>query len=183
MADLPRVAGADFVVGGRRYGLFAHDFRQVPIDALIALWIERGLAQGFVSAATSHSPALLVLSQPDFTGAVRQALRDLHEPELLARNPLQRARLLCDRVDRDRPDPTALAALLREAIATLRRHPRDGKRFLAVERTYLNPAPTQEIAAELLGLPFSTYRRHLTQGVERVIAWLWEREVHGPEQE
>ena len=29
-ADLPRAAGADFWVGGRRYGLFAHDFRQVP---------------------------------------------------------------------------------------------------------------------------------------------------------
>jgi hypothetical protein len=93
MADMPRVAGADCVVGGRRYGLFAHDFRQVPIDAVLALWIERGLAQSFVSAASSHSPAMLVLSQPDFTDAVRQALRDLHEPDLLARNPLQRARL------------------------------------------------------------------------------------------
>jgi hypothetical protein len=183
MADMPRATGADFVVGGRRYGLFAHDFRQVPIDAVVALWIERALAQGFVSAASSHAPAMLVLSQRDFTDAARQALRDLHEPELLARNALQRARLLCDRTESDKPDPAALAALLREAIDTLRRHPRDDKRFLAVERTYLNPAPTQEISAELLGLPFSTYRRHLTQGVERVIAWLWEREIHGPEHE
>ena len=34
-ADLPRAAGADFWVGGRRYGLFAHDFRQVAVDALL----------------------------------------------------------------------------------------------------------------------------------------------------
>jgi hypothetical protein len=34
-ADLPRAVGADFVVGGRRYGLFAHDFRQVPVDDLL----------------------------------------------------------------------------------------------------------------------------------------------------
>ena len=27
-ADQPRAEGADFSVGGRRYGLFAHDFRQ-----------------------------------------------------------------------------------------------------------------------------------------------------------
>ena len=182
MADMPRVAGADFVVGGRRYGLFAHDFRQVPIDAVVALWIERALAQSFVSATPMRSPAMLVLSQHDFTDAVRQALRDLHEPELLARNPLQRTRLLRDRTESDEPDSAALAALLREAIDTLRRHPRDDKRLLAVERTYLKPAPTQEIAAELLGLPFSTYRRHLTQGVERLVAWLWEREIHGPEQ-
>jgi hypothetical protein len=53
---------------------------------------------------------------------------------------------------------------------------------LAVERTYVKPAASQEVAADLLGLPFSTYRRHLTQGVERIVAWLWEREIHGPEQ-
>jgi hypothetical protein len=37
----------------------------------------------------------------------------------------------------------------------------------------------QEAAAERLGLPFSTYRRHLTTGVERVTGWLWQRELHG----
>jgi hypothetical protein len=49
----------------------------------------------------------------------------------------------------------------------------------AVERTYLRPAPNQEAAAELLGLPFSTYRRHLTQGVSRLVAHLWELEIYG----
>ena len=44
-ADMPRAAGADFWVGGRRYGLFAHDFRQVPVDALLELVTERALAQ------------------------------------------------------------------------------------------------------------------------------------------
>ncbi len=58
-------------------------------------------------------------------------------------------------------------------------HPRDDKLLRAVERTYLRPAPSQEAAAELLGLPFSTYRRHLTGGVGRVVAWLWDREVYG----
>jgi hypothetical protein len=47
------------------------------------------------------------------------------------------------------------------------------------ERTYVRPAATQERAAAALGLPFSTYRRHLTQGVDRVVAWLWDREVYG----
>jgi hypothetical protein len=182
LADLPRAAGADFVVGDRRYGLFGHDFRQVPIDALVALWTERALGQGFAPPAAKPPAALLVLSQHDFTEAVRRALRDLHQAELLARNPLQHARVVRDRVERAAPDAAALAALLREAIDTLRRHPRDDKRLLAVERTYLRPAPSQEAAAELLGLPFSTYRRHLTQGLERIVAWLWERELHGPEQ-
>ena len=64
-------------------------------------------------------------------------------------------------------------------MATLRQHPRDDKMLQAVERTYLRPAATQEAAAAALGLPFSTYRRHLSQGVARIVAWCWEREVHG----
>ena len=63
-----------------------------------------------------------------------------------------------------------------------RRHPspptraRD-KAFRALDRTYLRTSRTQESAAAVLGLPFSTYRRHLRQGLEGVVAWLWEREL------
>jgi hypothetical protein len=80
----------------------------------------------------------------------------------------------------DAPDAATLTTMVRAAIDSLRQHPRDDKLLRAVERTYLDPAPTQEAAAARLGLPFSTYRRHLTQGVERVVAWLWDREVYGP---
>jgi hypothetical protein len=31
----------------------------------------------------------------------------------------------------------------------------------------------------MLRLPFGTYRRHLLAGIERVAAWLWERELFG----
>ena len=72
-----------------------------------------------------------------------------------------------------------LDTLVAAAIETLREDPRDHKRWRAVERTYVHPAGTQERAAEALGLPFSTYRRHLTQGVDQVVAWLWDREVYG----
>jgi hypothetical protein len=44
----------------------------------------------------------------------------------------------------------------------------------------VRPAATQEAAAEALGVPFSSYRRHLGQGVGRVVSWLWDREVFGP---
>jgi hypothetical protein len=77
------------------------------------------------------------------------------------------------------PDADVLKDLLRAAVESLRQHPRDDRLLRAVERTYLRPAPTQEGAAELLGLPFSTYRRHLTQGVGRIVAWLWDRELYG----
>ena len=56
------------------------------------------------------------------------------------------------------PAPEALRELLYEAVDALRRDPRGEKLVRALECTYLRPAPTQEAAAELLGLPFSTYR-------------------------
>jgi hypothetical protein len=33
------------------------------------------------------------------------------------------------------------------------------------------------LAAELLDLPSSTYRRHLSNGVSRIAGWLWVRET------
>jgi hypothetical protein len=38
-------------------------------------------------------------------------------------------------------------------------------------------APSQERAAELLNLPFSTYRRYRDRGIEAVTDWLWERDT------
>jgi hypothetical protein len=181
VADLPRVEGRDVTVGGRRYGLFAHDFRKVGVDAWLELVTDRALAQDPLLPPPA-SPSVLVLSQPEFTDAVRDALRHLHRPDVLGRSPLLRTRLLRDRTDE--PDAAALQAVLGAAIDALGAHPRDDKLVRAVDRTYVRPAATQERAAEVLGLPFSTYRRHLTQGVERIVSWLWEWEVYGgdPEQ-
>ncbi|WP_274522748.1 hypothetical protein [Saccharothrix sp. ALI-22-I] len=41
----------------------------------------------------------------------------------------------------------------------------------------MHPAASQEAAAETLGLPLSTYKRHLKRGVDRVVADLWHREM------
>jgi hypothetical protein len=178
MADMGRVDGADFTVGGRRYGIFGHDFRALPLGPWMDLWAERALAQD-PSVAPRGSVGPLVLSQPDFADAVRQGLKDLARPDLLARNPLLRTRLLADAAAGDRPDAAALDRVLRSAVATLAQHPRDDKQHRAVEQTYLRRTTTQEGAAARLGLPFSTYRRHLSQGVARIVAWCWERDVYG----
>lgn len=177
VVDAPRAG--EFAVGGRRYGLFAHDYRQVPVDAWLDQSIERALS-GDTAPPVVREPPLLVLAHEQFDDAVRQALRDLHRPERLARNPLLRTRLLRDRAGAGEPTGAVLHDLLRESAGALGEHPRDGKLLRAVDRTYLRPAATQERAAEVLGLPFSTYRRHLHHGVERVVARLWEGEVYGP---
>lgn len=51
----------------------------------------------------------------------------------------------------------------------------------ALKLTYFDPGRTQQETAELLKLPFSTYRRHLGCGVERICRWLWQRELDGYE--
>jgi predicted DNA-binding protein (UPF0251 family) len=72
-----------------------------------------------------------------------------------------------------------LREIVTSAAVALGRDPREVRAFRAVDRTYLRPATTQERAAEVLGLPFSTYRRHLAEGVRRVAAVLWEQELYG----
>ncbi len=104
---------------------------------------------------------------PAFVDAVRAALRHLTRPTQLAGSPLLAAGVA--------RHPDGLRTALLDAVGTLTRHPRDRKLHRALDRTYVRPAPTQERAAELLGLPFSTYRRHLGGGVDRVAGYLWTR--------
>ncbi len=120
-----------------------------------------------------QAPELAVLSREEFTDAVRKALRHLAKPAELAANPLTRTRLLADRADPAR----ALRELLEDGIRDVGRDPRAGKQHRALDVTYLRGAPTQEAAAERLGLSFSTYRRHLVAGIDRVSEDLWRREV------
>lgn len=179
ITGLPRAPGADFELGGRRYGLFAHDFRRLPVDAWLELQTERALARDFTPPPTVQPLPVHVFSREEFDEAVRQALRDLRRPEMLGRSSLLHTRLLRDRAGDAEPDAHTLEGLLSEAVETLRQHPRDDKLLRAVDRTYVRPAATQERAAEVLGLPFSTYRRHLTIGVARIVSWLWDKEVYG----
>jgi DNA-directed RNA polymerase specialized sigma24 family protein len=127
-------------------------------------------------ATTARAP-LLVLSEPEFTKAVKQALRDYTRPDLLAENPLLRSRLVVETAAQEISAAT-LQSLLQQAAATLTGNPRDEKFYRAVYHTYLKPAPTQEATAELLGLPLGTYRYRLARGIERIAEWLWRRELH-----
>jgi len=79
--------------------------------------------------------------------------------------------------------PQALKVLLSETAATLFANERDQRIYRVLDLTYFNPAPKQEAAADRLGLSFSTYRRYLTTGVDRLIEWLWQREQQTPQTE
>lgn len=172
-----RVPEADFVVGGRRYGVFAHDWRVEPVAQWMMAKVDRASRYDAAAAEPAPSP-LLVLSEADFTEAVRQALRDYARPDALGRNPLLRTRLL----QAEAATPAAvetLRALLREATQALEGTPKDRKLHQAIWHTFVQPAPTQERAAELLDLPFNTYRYQLARGTQRITEWLWRREIGG----
>lgn len=172
--DHPRAAGADVEIGGRRYALFAHDWRARSVRAWFNVLAGRLVGGSFdPSAADAGPPPAAVLDERAFTEAVRAALRDLRSPERLARNPLAGSRL----VRGEAPPAEVLVDVLGEAVDSLRAEPDGDRLYRAVDRTYVRPAPTQERAAEVLGVPFSTYRRHLGRGVQRVAARLWQEEL------
>ncbi len=166
---------ADFEVGGHRYAMFAHDLRVEPLSAWLKVKADqtRRLDRGELVSGASQTAR--VLSHEQFTAAVRQALRDFSRPQALADNPLLQARLFVA-VERD-GSPAQLQALLRESIAPLRSNPKDAKLHRALWHTYIEPAPTQELAAELLGLPFNTYRYHLAKGIAWLTETLWRQEL------
>jgi hypothetical protein len=178
---MPMVAAAGFVFDGQRFNVFAHDWRAEPVWEWLDIMGERELLDEIValeSLPLSSQP--VALSEPEFAGAARQALKDMRAPDLLARNPLLRSRCLRDQAGAE-ATPAHLQALLREGAAFLAANAKTQKLHRVLWHTYFEPAPTQEAAAELLDLPFSTYRYQLGKALERLIGWLWQRELYGVE--
>jgi len=142
---------------------------------------------GVPAPAASDAPPLLVLAEDSFRDGVRLALKHFRDLHALARSPLCRTRLVCAVLERQGNEATDAAAspalALRWAVSRafddLRTNTRDPQLAAAIEHTYIEPAPSQDIAAELVGLPFSTYRRRLRVAVGMVADFLWQRELGG----
>jgi TolB-like protein len=122
-------------------------------------------------APASSMTAAPALAYADVAAALKDALRDFHSPDLLARNPLLRQGIS------NLPafaGSLELQTLLTESASTLFGNPRDEKLRRVIELTYFQPAPKQEAVADRLSLSFGTYRRHLTTARDRLARWLWE---------
>lgn len=162
-------------VGAHSYRLFGHDWRAEPAEA----WLESksGLMLSGASADSGDAPAaqaeLVVLSRPEFEAAVRDALRAVRQPGILSDNPLSRSRVGVSHGG----DLRRVLALAAQQL--MQDHRTGEKRHRAVDTTYFKAVPTQEAAAERLGLPFSTYRRHLTAGIDAMVDILWRHELTG----
>ncbi|MBB2925269.1 ATP-binding protein [Cellulomonas cellasea] len=166
--------GARPVVGADAYALYVHDWRQVPF----APWIELIMSPlpERDSVERSRPEPRPVLARAEFDAAVRDALRGWRRRDALASTPLLRTRL----VPPGATDPqAALRAVLHATLGGLRADEAGRRGYDAVSALHLAGAPTQESAARRLGVPFSTFRRHLALGVGRLCDALWELEVHG----
>jgi TolB-like protein/tetratricopeptide (TPR) repeat protein len=106
-----------------------------------------------------------------FAAAVKDALRDVHSPDLLARNPLLRDGLWNFGGS---AGPQELKTLLCATVHTLFDNARDEKLRRILELTYSEPFLKQEAVADRLALSFGTYRRYLSNARDRMARWLWE---------
>lgn len=180
--DLARLPDCDFIVNQRNYGIYGHDWRIVSPEAWRTLLACREIDASSTDTAIiapSKQP-LVVLSQAEFIEAVQNALRNFTRVDTLHNNPLLRSQFV-EQIVEDKNNTneriSILQTLIKQAAESLQSSPRDEKLYRALHRTYINPASTQEQAAEILDLPFSTYRRHLKAAMVRVAEILWQREI------
>lgn len=200
-AEMARVPEADFTLNNQRYAIFGHDWRAQPPTAWLAALAEKEIAgqKAAIAAAASASgsaspPAppvrraaadyFVVLSSDNFADAIRVALRGMTRPESLMKSPLLQSRVVAEQVGAALAAPVreranALSRLLLKTVQGLEGMGRGDRAYRALYHTYLRPAPTQERAAEILDLPFSTYRRHLVEGITLVTDALWQQEIGG----
>ncbi|MCZ7680288.1 MAG: hypothetical protein M5U28_16580 [Sandaracinaceae bacterium] len=167
-ATLSFDAVATATLDGERYTIVARDWRSEPPLP----WVV-----GFVTALTGVAP----VAQPEESGAsarrerevfeahVRDALKVAAFAHRLAETQL--AAMMTSGAPHERAKE--LTRLLREGTAALRASPKGQKFARALEATYLDPVGPQEQVADALGLPLSTYRRHLAAGIEHLADHLW----------
>ena len=165
------------VVGGHELVGYGWDRRRFSIPAFFEMAARREL-----TGETGPPPPELLrpmpLSRTAFDAAVRAALLDLDRPDRLGHSPLLGTALADPGATRDPGDAgVTLRDTLLAAIRSLGSEKRGAEHRRVLERTYAKGAPTQEVAAELLDLPFSTYRRHLAQAQERLVELLWSVEI------
>ncbi|GAB5520398.1 MAG: ATP-binding protein [Rhodothermales bacterium] len=179
-AHLKRLPEADFETDGTTFGTFGHDWRATPPLAWLDKMAARELGTSPQQQQVAASLPVLVLSEDEFAAAVKSALRDFASPLELEKNPLLQSCLVSSqhsaRTALDERLPT-LRSVLQEAARRLEGHPKRYAWYHALDRAYFHPVGSQEQAAEHLGVPYSTFRRHLKRGEEAVIAALWHDEV------
>ena len=141
--------------------LRVRDLRQIPVGELLLALLQQ------TSEDEWDPPEARSSLQPTIpTEAVRLALASLDQPTVLRSSAL--AWLVAD------GDPKRLRNLLTDAIEALRTG-EDMRQHEILKAVYLDKRGKHELIASELAMPYSTFRRHLSRGIERVRELLTER--------
>lgn len=170
----------DFELGQHTYGWFVHDWRRQPIAEWLDMLGKRGLGGPLDEPLKPKESEVLVLSEDAFQQAVTEALRHYHDRDELMHNPLIQSQVVCRLLEVNAPTAErieTLQQLLTEAINRIEQSPVDNKYYRVLYRSYFNPVGSQEKTADFLNMSFSTYRRYLKAGTERITEFLWQQEL------
>jgi energy-coupling factor transporter ATP-binding protein EcfA2 len=180
-ADLHHLSGLDHELNQQQYGWYIHDWRQRTPVAWLELMGKREINEEETSdlQVTSVAPEL---TEQKFIDAVHDALKQINNPKKIIGNALLKSHFV-QKANEDEPTGLNLALTLADkltkAIASLENSPKDETLHRVLYRTFINPVGSQEQTADFLYMSFSTYRRQVKKGVERVadILWLEEKRI------
>ncbi|MET9915250.1 ATP-binding protein, partial [Streptomyces sp. NPDC006476] len=167
-AGMPQVAAVD--VDGLRQHVFGRDWRRQTVEQ----WVQHRARTVVTPVATWPTTAATrgPGDQPEraaFEEGVLEALGTWHTPREFATSVLLHSHL----VPPGSPDPAAdLRSAITTALDAIQTDPAGVKAHEALTATYITASRTHKAAARRLGVPYGTYRRHLTLAKERLIEQL-----------
>ena len=174
-ADLQQVAELDYEMNGQPYGWYMHDWRlRTPLMWLELMNKKEINEEEIILAIESMAEA--GMTEQDFIDAVHDALKQVRNPKKIIGNRLLKSKFV-KQANQDEPTDINLALTLADklttAISSLENSPKDETLHRILYRTFINPVGSQEQTADFLYMSFSTYRRQVKKGVERVADILW----------
>jgi hypothetical protein len=174
-ADLTHISELDYEMNGQTYGWYMHDWRKRNPLAWLELMGKKEINEDEEGTVSKPTTAFSI-TEDHFIQAVHEALKNLKNPKKLLGNRLLETKLIKNLTAEE---PTGinlamtLADKLSKTIAQLENSPKDETLHRVMYRTFINPVGGQEQTADFLYLSFSTYRRYVKKGVERVADMLW----------
>jgi hypothetical protein len=174
-ADLSHIPELDHELNEQTHGWYMHDWRQRPPLAWLELMNKKEINEE-EAMIPDNRPISPGLTGHAFVEAVQDALKQVNNPKKIIGNPLLQSRLVQLATEDEPTDinlALTLADKLNKAIASLERSQKDEALHRVLYRTFINPVGSQEQTADFLYMSFSTYRRQVKKGVERIADMLW----------
>lgn len=171
----------NFASGNYEFGWFLHDWRKQPVVDWLEMLGKRGAGESVEESMAKPLSDVLVLSEQAFEEAVSDALKNYAYRDGLKENPLLKSSLVVRKTGigaHELERITCLQNQLQTCIKQIEESPLDGKYHRVLYRTYLNPVGSQEKTADFLNMSFSTYRRYLKAGTDKISERLWKEECN-----